>query len=208
MLIIFDCDGVLVDSEKLAAQVFADALAERGLAITAQTCFSVFKGHTLANCFEILRTQFAFEVPPDFAQQLDIKTKHAFTHNLKPVAGVRELLADLVKRGVPFCVASNGGHDKIAHSLTVTGLIKYFPENRFSAEDVARGKPAPDLFVYAAEAMGVPVEFARVIEDSYTGLKAARAAGIKSFFYGASSKECDQLEAIQFDNMALLPGLL
>lgn len=224
MLIIFDCDGVLVDSEVLAAQVFADALVEQGLNIDAKTCFATFKGHTLGRCLEILRHQFSFGVPADFIDTLEVKTQLAFASQLKPVAGVRAVLDKLVERGIPFCVASNGGHEKVEHSLTVTGLIDYFPANRFSAEDVARGKPAPDLFLYASEAMGVPTAFCRIIEDSKTGLMAAKAAGMKSYFFGAANGlnsasrigkehndmcvEVEELGATPFDNMDALPSLL
>lgn len=212
MLIIFDCDGVLVDSERLAAQVFSNTLKSAGCEISSEMCFDVFKGHTLERCYEILKERFSFEVAASFNDELQDQTRIAFSSELRPVAGVVEVLEALAHRGISFCVASNGGHAKIEHSLSVTGLIDFFPEHRFSAEDVETGKPAPDLFLYAAEAMGVPTEFARIVEDSKTGLMAARAANIKSFFFsadeGALGGECAELGATPFSKMAQLSKLL
>lgn len=185
MLVIFDCDGVLVDSEPLAAEVFSLQLATVGLRMSATECHTTFHGRTLAACFEWLEGHYNCQLPADFGEQLAAATREAFAGDLQPVTGVEDVLESLTERAVPFCVASNGEHRKIAHSLAITGLERFFPDSqyphatRFSREDVASGKPAPDLFLFAAENFGVPARFCTVVEDSATGFAAARAAGMK-----------------------------
>lgn len=183
MLIIFDCDGVLVDSERLAAKVFSQSLRSLGLSLSENECFTRFKGHTLKACYDLLSAEYQFDVPSHFDEFLRARTEEVFGKELKAVEGVVEVLEALTAKRVSFCVASNGGHAKIEHSLAVTGLLRFFPEYRFSSEDVKEGKPAPDLFLYAAEAMGVPPNFTRVVEDSAAGLKAAAAAKMQTFYF-------------------------
>lgn len=184
MLVIFDCDGVLVDSEKLAAEVFSSCLQELAIDMDPQQCYAQFKGHTLDYCLAWLKKNHP-AVPQSFLQTLGEETTKAFASSLKAVPGVEDVILDLRKRNIPMCVASNGGHEKIEHSLEVTGLLKYFPVARFSRDDVPRGKPAPDLFLHAAEVMGVPTAFATVVEDSLTGVRAAQAAGMRVLVYQA-----------------------
>ncbi|VUD53263.1 6-phosphogluconate phosphatase [Thalassocella blandensis] len=182
MLVIFDCDGVLVDSEELAAQIFSETLQEVGLNLTAEECFTLFKGHTLPACLNKITQELKFDLPDDFKDLLDLRTREGFSKNLQAVKGVQSLLQFLQQHNVNFCVASNGGKQKIDHSLAITGLDAYFSQ-RFSAEDVGQGKPSPELFLYAAEVVGVPPEFCFVIEDSPTGFAAAQAAGMKLLRY-------------------------
>jgi len=180
MLIIFDCDGVLVDSETLAARVFSEQLRALGIDMTPAQCFTQFHGHTLPYCYSWIEREHRQQLPSDFDQQLMVATSAAFDADLKPVEGVLELIKTLRRCNISYCVASNGRHSKINRSLALTGLDEWFGvARRFSVEDVERGKPAPDLFLYAAEAIGVPTQFCTVIEDSASGVAAAKAAGMK-----------------------------
>ncbi|WP_185233092.1 HAD family hydrolase [Teredinibacter franksiae] len=188
MLVIFDCDGVLVDSETLAADVFSQCLARQGVRMSAAACYSEFHGHTLPYCFTWIESHFDVSLPENFTEILSTATRERFTLDLLPVAGVEKLLRRLLRRNIPFCVASNGEHKKINHSLAVTGLDKFFPESdkkisRFSREDVLQGKPAPDLFLHAAEVSGVAPQSCWVIEDSPSGYKAAVSAGMQLVQY-------------------------
>ena len=182
MLVIFDCDGVLVDSENLAAQVFSRCLREINIDISSQDCLRYFKGHTLDYCFTWLRER-GVQLPENFADKLVLATKEKFATSLRAVSGVEKIIKELQERGILFCVASNGGHQKIQHSLVVCGLLKYFSHARFSSEDVFRGKPAPDLFLHAAREMGVAPALTTVIEDSLTGVQAALEAGMQTLLY-------------------------
>jgi len=180
MLIIFDCDGVLVDSEGLAAEVFSEVLAEQGISFSPEDCYRQFHGHTLDACFAWLDRHFSLTTSEAFADRLAGATRERFRSDLRPVDGVLEVLELLLTKNIPFCVASNGEHKKINHSLSVTGLERYFPtQRRFSRDDVARGKPAPDLFILAAESVGVAPVFCTVIEDSESGFQAAQSAGMQ-----------------------------
>ncbi len=194
MLIIFDCDGVLVDSESLASKIFSVALGEIGISMSAEQCFRQFQGQSLANCFRWLEKAYQRDLPSDFGEFLDRETQLGFEGQLKPVAGVKEVLTFLRSCKRSFCVASNGGHEKIEQSLTLTGLIHFF-DNRFSVDDVEHGKPAPDLFLHAAKTMGYEPEDVLVIEDSRAGWEGATSAGMDVFVYaphGEPSFSCEK----------------
>lgn len=182
MLVIFDCDGVLVDSETLASDVFSNCLHAHDIQMTPFECFEQFRGHSLDYCKQWLQKKYA-HLPENFFDLLEIETQKAFDVSLKAVEGVEAVIQNLNARNIPICVASNGSHKKIEHSLHVCGLLKYFSGNRFSREDVCRGKPAPDLFLFAAEVMGVPPEFVVVVEDSLAGMRAALDAGMMVYGY-------------------------
>lgn len=188
MLIIFDCDGVLVDSEQLAAQVFSSALAEIGVSMPADECFSTFHGKTLNACYSWLQENKKISLPVTFANMLERNTQSRFAAELRSVEGIEQVLDYLVQKQIPFCVASNGGHKKIRHSLKTTGLLSYF-EHLFSAQDVALGKPHPDLFLYAARKMNTLASNVLVIEDSISGVRAAISAGMEVLLYGSVSEE-------------------
>ena len=189
MLVIFDCDGVLVDSESLASVVFSEVLATKGIAFSPTDCYRQFHGHSMAYCYAWLEENFNVLLPEDFGEQLALATQKRFAMDLKSVQGVGDVLVWLQERNIAFCVASNGAHKKINHSLSVTGLDHFFsdfPANtvrRFSVEDVEHGKPAPDLFLHAADAVGVPPSFCVVVEDSASGFAAAEAAGMRLIKY-------------------------
>lgn len=187
MLIIFDCDGVLVDSEGLASEVFSSSLAKIGIFLSAQDCFDRFQGQSLASCFDWLEANFDSGLPNDFPALLERDTELEFTRQLKSVAGVESVLKYLLGAEVKFCVASNGGHKKIFNSLSTTGLMSYF-DHRFSVDDVELGKPNPDLFLYAAKSMGELPGEVLVVEDSRAGWQAARAAEMEVFLYAPHGK--------------------
>jgi len=174
-LIIFDCDGVLVDSEIVSFEAEADLLAEIGIPLTARDLLARFLGTSSASMFATIEQENGIKLPPDFAESAAKRTLEAFDRKLKPIPGIAELLANLPNRK---CVASSSEPPRIRHSLTLAGILHHFEPHIFSATQVKRGKPAPDLFLFAARSMRVPPERCLVIEDSVAGVTAARAAGM------------------------------
>lgn len=175
MLLIFDCDGVLVDSEPLACQVDADVLNDLGLPYTADEIARQFVGKSMKDMIARIEVEHGRALPQDFADRINKALFARFETDLKPIAGVREAILALLH---PRCVASSSVPERIALSLRVTGLADLF-DNVFSATQVARGKPAPDLFLLAAQEMGARPEECLVIEDSPAGVQAAIAAGMR-----------------------------
>lgn len=209
MLIIFDCDGVLVDSELLGAQVFSKELEPLDIPMSTEQCHRQFLGRSLAYCFAWLEREYGRALPDDFPSRLEQSTIAAFSRQLRPVPGIKTVLELLDREHVPYCVASNGSHAKIRNSLEVTGLLPHFSNRRFSVEDVAQGKPAPDLYLYAAESMGVPASFTTVVEDSPAGLEAALAAGMRALMYIPDQHSLGTgISATVFKKMEELPDLL
>lgn len=208
-LVIFDCDGVLVDSEPLANAVLHAELQRLGDALSLEESAALFTGLSLSSCLEIVEERLGCSPPPDFLPRLRAGVVDAFRRELAPVAGI-----ELVLRGLdhPFCVASSGSHEKIRFSLGLTGLHAYFDSRRiFSAEDVARGKPAPDLFLHAAAAMGFAPGRCVVVEDSLPGVRAARAAGMTVLGFGGGTGAGALRQAgadAVFSRMDALPSLL
>jgi haloacid dehalogenase superfamily, subfamily IA, variant 3 with third motif having DD or ED len=207
MLVIFDCDGVLVDSESLAARVFSEHLANFNVALSAQECEEQFRGQTMDYCLNLLQQKFPGALPDDFLHSLALATTEAFGQDLQPVAGIESVLQWLAAQGTPFCVASNGALSKIRHSLEVTGLYSYFGDHRFSVEQVKQGKPAPDLFLMAAERMGFTPRETLVVEDSVAGVTAAIRAGMFVVRYGAPL-ELEGRKIDNFTDMAVLPEII
>ncbi|MFO1390417.1 HAD family hydrolase [Cellvibrio sp.] len=197
MLVIFDCDGVLVDSEILSAQVFSECLAERyGIHVSPYYSLESYRGKSVPDCISMITAELTEklswqDVPQAerdergraFWRHVQLQTLVACDDRLFAVEGVESVLKQLQARGVPFCVASNGKHEKMAVTLVKTNLMPYVDGNIFSFEDVARGKPAPDLFLHAAKTMNVPAAQAIVVEDSLTGVMAAKAAGMRALAY-------------------------
>jgi HAD superfamily hydrolase (TIGR01509 family) len=183
-LVIFDCDGVLVDSEVVSFRVEAAALAEAGIAVTAEELMRRFVGTSSAAMFATLEREHGRTLPPDFAARTAGRLHAAFEQELRPIPGVADLLAGSSRRR---CVASSSDPPRIRHSLRITGLVDHFEPHIFSATQVPRGKPAPDLFLFAAARMGAAPDRCVVIEDSVAGVTAARAAGMAVLgFAGAS----------------------
>ncbi|MDQ2677282.1 MAG: HAD family hydrolase [Actinomycetota bacterium] len=206
-LVIFDCDGVLVDSERLAVRVESQLLTEMGWPLTEADVLDRFVGRSDAHMIGEIEAHFGRPVP-DFTEQYRLRLFEAFEHELTPVAGVIDALDAI---GLATCVASSGTHEKMARTLGSTGLFDRFDGRIFSATEVERGKPAPDLFLFAAAEMGVPPRACAVIEDSRAGVEAARAAGMSVFGYCGGLTPSEWLvgpDTTVFDDMALLPGLL
>ena len=183
-LIIFDCDGVLVDSESLAAENLRAELTAIGFSGATSDYLARLRGRTMAEAMRMVEADWGRTLPDDFLARLRARDVGTFESHLKAVAGVPEILDRLP---VPVCVASSGSPEKIRHSLGLTGLLERFEPHLFSAASVARGKPAPDLFLLAARTMGSAPANCAVIEDSVPGIVAAVAAGMHPLgFVGAS----------------------
>jgi HAD superfamily hydrolase (TIGR01509 family) len=179
-LIIFDCDGVLVDSEALENQLLVDMAERHGLRVNADEAHLEFVGRKLADCVRHMERVAGRNLPDTFIEDYRKQLKVIVERELKPIAGVREAL-ELI--AVLKCVASNGPRNKIEQALRVTGLQKFFEGRLFCAYDVSAWKPEPDLFLHAAKMMGVPPEACTVIEDSRLGVQAALAAGMRVVAY-------------------------
>lgn len=177
-LVIFDCDGVLVDSERIANREFASLLKEIGLDFTLPQMFETFVGNTMARCVEIITERLGHAPPADLLDRYHAMIRVALEREVTPVPGIVELLDALDAVQIPYAVASNGEHRKMQTTLGVTGLMPRFEGRRFSATDVVRPKPAPDLFLHAARVMGVAPDRCVVIEDSPLGVQGACAAGM------------------------------
>jgi HAD superfamily hydrolase (TIGR01509 family) len=181
-LVIFDCDGVLVDSEPIANRVFARMLAGQGLVLTDAQMDELFLGRTMAHCLVLAAEQLGRSLPEDFEVEHDRLLFEALAAELVPVPGVRQVLDAVAS---PFCVASNGSPDKVRFSLGQVGLLPRFEGRMFSAAEVARGKPAPDLYLHAARRMGVAPAGCVVVEDSPAGVAAGVAAGMRVLGFAA-----------------------
>lgn len=179
-LIIFDCDGVLVDSEPIANRVFAEEVRKLGIPLSDEESIAQFPGTTMANCIAYVEKKWQVKLPESIVQTFRENSFIAFTKELKEIPGATELVKNLP---IAACVASNGPYEKIVHNLTLTHLIRYFPERMFSAYQLGRFKPEPHLFLHAAECLGVSPGRCLVVEDSIHGLEAADAAGMGSVFY-------------------------
>jgi HAD superfamily hydrolase (TIGR01509 family) len=215
-LIIFDSDGVLVDSEPIASRVLAGALSEIGYPTTAREAIERYTGISLASVLAKIEATWGRPLPADFAATLRQRDIAAFEAELRPIQGVTETLEELDRRGVAKCIASSGSPAKLKVTLGVSGLARAFEPHIFSATMVGRGKPAPDLFLLAATRMGARPQDCIVIEDSVAGITAARAAGMRPFGFiggghaspalGAMLREAGA--ALVFDTMTDLPGML
>lgn len=197
MLVIFDCDGVLVDSEILSAQVFSECLAERyDIHVSPHYSLESYRGKSVADCISMITDELTEKLNwtdvsqaerddrgKAFWRHVQLQTLVACENRLFPVEGVEAVLQGLQEKQIPFCVASNGRHEKMAVTLVKTNLLHYVEGNVFSFEDVTRGKPAPDLFLHAAKAMGISAVDSIVVEDSLTGVVAAKAAGMRALAY-------------------------
>ncbi len=177
-LVIFDNDGVLVDSEPHANRILAEILTTAGLAMTREACIAEFLGCSMTTVRERAEARLGTPLPADFESLDHERLFHVFATELTAVPGVHEALDRIA---LPTCVASSGTHDRIRRALGATGLLERFAGRIFSAQDVARGKPAPDLFLHAARSLGVEPSRCAVIEDSPLGVDAANAAGMVAF---------------------------
>lgn len=179
-LIIFDCDGVLVDSEALSVSALLSMVRLAGGSIGEDAAYEHFLGRSMASVREILARDFSLVITDAHLTAMRVDLMKKFREDLRPIPGIREALTRLV---MPCCVASSGTLERIRYALEVTGLLPLLEPHLFSAAMVARGKPAPDLFLHAAARMGAAPDRCLVIEDSPAGIEAARAAGMTAFAF-------------------------
>jgi len=206
-LIIFDCDGVLIDSERLAVPIDAVILSHFGIDMPEAEIIDRFVGRSPSVMGELIEAHLGHPLPDGWKQPFRHLYREAEAE-LRPVDGIEAAL-DLI--GLPICVASSSEPDALRRKLELTGLYGRFAGNVFSAAEVRHGKPAPDLFLYAAERLGVEPSHCAVVEDSQYGVRAARAAGMEAFGYAGGLTLGATLEGpatTVFTDMHDLPRLL
>jgi len=189
-LLIFDCDGVLVDSELIAHAAMAELMTELGRPMNLQEALRVFAGLRLREALAAAEKWLGAPIPPDVSAQAGQRLLDRFRRELKPIEGVRAAIEALP---YPRCVASSSTPERIRVSLEATGLAPLFGDNVFSADQMANGKPAPDLFLFAARALGAQPAQCIVIEDSPLGVIAADAAGMAAIGFAGASHANAQL---------------
>lgn len=211
-LVIFDCDGVLVDTERLANQILAKLITELGFPISGPDCQKRFMGRTLESVKGMVEELTGCTLPddwPDYVRKLDLE---AFEKGVEAIPGIENLLDELDRMEIPYCVGSSGEYRKMRATLGSSGLLPRLEGKLFSAQDCERGKPAPDVFLLAANKMGHEPENCVVIEDSVPGVTAARAAGMRAYAF-VDDPACDHdamrtAGGVLFKNMSELPDLL
>ena len=204
---IFDCDGVLVDSELISNTVLAGLLSDAGLPTTLELCLRDYRGRSIESVVALAAERHGEPLPADLAERYYAESKARFAREVEPIPGV---IAALEEIALPTCVASSGPHHKMEVTLRRAGLWERFEGAIFSATEVEQGKPAPDLFLHAAQAMGFHPASTAVVEDSVPGVQAARAAGMRALAF-ARETDAAALAAAGgevFDDMARLPDLL
>ncbi|MFF3498374.1 HAD family hydrolase [Streptomyces sp. NPDC003247] len=209
-LVIFDNDGVLVDSEPISNRLLAAYLTELGHPTTYEESIRDYMGSAMHRIHELVLERTGQRLPADFDDVFHTRVFAAFEQELAAVDGAAAVLEKLAANGVPYCVASSGSHERIRVGHRTTGLDRWFDEGRiFSSQDVGRGKPAPDLFLHAAERMGVAPQRCVVVEDSPLGVQAAVAAGMDVYGFTAMTP-AEKLAGADrlFSDMAELADLL
>ncbi|GAA2371098.1 MULTISPECIES: HAD family hydrolase [Streptomyces] len=207
-LVIFDCDGVLVDSEPLALRVCVELGAQLGWPLTEREIVDRFLGRSERSVTAQVAERLGEEAAARWNALYRARLAEAIDTELLPVPGVVEALDAIV---LPSCIASSGSHEKMRRTLGRTGLRERFEGRIFSASEVARGKPEPDLFLHAAQRLGVDPARCAVVEDSQYGVRAARAAGMRAFGYAGGLTPADWLagaDTVVFEDMRKLPELL
>jgi HAD superfamily hydrolase (TIGR01509 family) len=206
-LVIFDCDGVLVDSEPICSRVLSEELGALGLELSVDQVTEEFVGCSWPDTLARIERRLGRPIPPHFHPRLGVKLVAALESELQPVPGIPELLRTVT---VPFCVASNGGEREVRTSLRTAGLLDHFQGRIFTAAQVARGKPAPDLFLHAAAVMGADPRRSVVVEDTVVGVRAAVAAGMDVLGYTGTfpAATLEAEGAVAFADMTELIGLL
>jgi len=209
-LVIFDCDGVLVDTETINNEVISQLLNEAGLEMSPEEVARRTTGLAYSEMWEMFEDEVPGSLPVDIEEQQLTLESERFRKELLPIPGVVETVRCLGAAGIPMCVASNGTREKMVVTLEVTGLAGYFGDKFYGVDQVAYGKPAPDIYLLAAQNMGVPPSRCVVIEDSYPGAQAGLAAGMTVLGY-CPDKDIWGLEGLgiqTFSDMNVLPELL
>jgi HAD superfamily hydrolase (TIGR01509 family) len=207
-LVIFDCDGVLVDNERIAVRVDAVVLGKLGWTLTEAEVIERFVGRSQEYMTAEIESYLGRPLGEGWEGEFAQLYRDAFEREVRPVSGIEEAVDRIA---VPTCVASSSSHERIDYMLGLAGLRDRFDGRVFSASEVANGKPAPDLFLHAAERMGADPSACAVVEDSRWGVEAARAAGMRAFGYAGGVTSADRLEGagtVVFEDMRALPGLL
>ena len=207
---IFDCDGVLVDSETLASRVESEVLRDLGLNISVDEAHGMFLGKTVAGVLEAITQRTGKTPPAGFAYNWAFATAHAFMRELRPVSGVRAVLDGLRRDGAPLAVASQSPLARVRLSLEVAGLAEFFGEHLYVTDMVARPKPAPDVYLLAAQRLGRTPAECVLIEDSPAGAAAASGAGMQAILYapGAAAGVASPVAARLMRSMDELPGIV
>ena len=209
-LVIFDCDGVLVDTETINNEVISQLLNEAGLEMSPDEVATRTTGLAYSEMWEMFEDEVPGCLPADIEEQQLARESERFRKELLPMPGAVETVRCLSDAGMPMCVASNGTREKMVVTLEVTGLAGYFGDKFYGVDQVAYGKPAPDIYLLAAQNMGVPPSRFVVIEDSYPGAQAGLAAGMTVLGY-CPNKDIWGLEGLgiqTFSDMNSLPELL
>ncbi len=189
-MVIFDCDGVLVDSERISNDVLARMLREQGLPMTLEQARRDYQGLLLGEIVDDAEARIGRPLPDGWVARYERDRGEVFSRELRSVPGASEVIARVTNAGLKVCVASQGKLEKTRLSLDLTGLRALFPDTAlFSAHSVPRGKPHPDLFLHAASVMGVDPTACVVVEDTPSGVSAAVSAGMRVFGYAADSDE-------------------
>ncbi|MBB6460321.1 HAD family hydrolase [Flammeovirga kamogawensis] len=202
--IVFDCDGILVDSETLTMEVFSDLFLEYGWKVSADEALKLFKGKAFFEIMDYVKTVAKITLPEDFEKVFRQHTFEAFTKNLKAIPGIKAVLDKLVQNNIPFCVASNGPMTKMLHNLKATQLLPYFEGKMYSAFDIKKWKPSPDLFLHAVAEMGFNTMDCVVIEDSRSGITAAQNGNLDVIGYHKDANHFKDLPIQSITNMAEL----
>ena len=210
LLVIFDCDGVLVDSEPIANRILADLLTEAGLPTGFDDAWRDYRGRTQRACIQLAQRRLGRPLPDDFGRRFDRLFLEACRRDLRAIPGAVAAVGELTALGFGSCVASSGSLDKMRATLLRTGLLEHFDGRIFSATEVARSKPHPDVFLHAAERMGTPPGRCCVVEDSPLGVRAGRAAGMRVLGFAPACEAAILSEegARVFHDMAELPALV
>ena len=209
-LVIFDCDGVLVDTETINNEVISQLLNEAGLEMSPEEVARRTTGLAYSEMWEMFEDEVPGSLPVDIEEQQLTLESERFRKELLPIPGVVETVRCLGAAGIPMCVASNGTREKMVVTLEVTGLAGYFGDKFYGVNQVVHGKPAPDIYLLAAQKMGVPPSRCVVIEDSYPGAQAGLAAGMTVLGY-CPNKDIWGLEGLgiqTFSDMNSLRELL
>lgn len=203
--LLFDCDGTLVDSERLCNIGLVVKFKELGVTLDADDLVSRFRGWKLSTILDLLQNENSVQIPNDFVDSYRQGVSELFEKELKPVDGIKDILEQL---DFPKAVVSSGPRHKIEQALRVCGLTEYFDGNIYSSYEVGAWKPDPKNYDFSARDMGYAPSDCAAIEDGLVGVEAGVKAGIKTYFYNVYHEPCDWPEVIGFDSMYELPALI